>query len=258
MYRARHARPSATKKTVTTGVGATLLPLSLAAPADASPATTEVRMSGPSGSVAPGPVPVSVRLLADGRAVQNGSVNLERYTGSDWQYVGRLLTNADGLGRGNLNITRDSRLRARYVGTSTRTADVSPAVTVDVRSSSTSTSGGSSAGQRAVQIASQQAGKPYRYGAAGPNAFDCSGLTRYVWGKLGKSLPHSSSSQAGATRRVSNTSKQPGDLIFVNSGGRITHVGIYAGSGRFWVAPKSGDVVRLQRIYTSSYFVGRV
>ncbi|HVE74308.1 MAG TPA: NlpC/P60 family protein [Mycobacteriales bacterium] len=272
MYRARHARPSATRQVVGTSVGAALLPLALAAPAaaedSAAKASTEVRFAAPASSQS-STVPVSVRLLANDQPVEDGRVNLEKYTGSGWTYAGRLLTNADGTASGRLKITQNTKLRARYVGTTTRTPATSPAKAVAVRKGSSSSSAGStnssdnsvsasSRGSKAVQIASQQRGKPYRYGAVGPNSFDCSGLVKYVYGRLGRNLPHNSAAQANSTRRISSSAKAPGDLIFVRSGGRITHVGIYAGSGRFWVAPRSGTVVKLQQIYTSNYSVGRV
>lgn len=115
-------------------------------------------------------------------------------------------------------------------------------------------------GDKAVSIAAAQKGDPYEYGADGPGSFDCSGLTKYVYGKLGKSLPHSSKAQYSTTyvKRLAKSEKAPGDLIFIHSSGSISHVGIYAGGGKWWVAPKTGDVVKLQTIYTSSYYVGRV
>ena len=114
-------------------------------------------------------------------------------------------------------------------------------------------------GQRAVAEAKRHAGKPYQYGATGPHRFDCSGFTLYVFSRFGKSLPHSSSQQYAKVHKVAKTQKQLGDLIFMrNSSGRITHVGIFAGSGKWWVAPKTGDVVKLQTIYSSNYVVGRV
>ncbi len=115
-------------------------------------------------------------------------------------------------------------------------------------------------GNKAVAIAAAQKGDPYRYGADGPGSFDCSGLTKYVYGKLGKSLPHSSKGQYSTTyvKRLAKSDKAPGDLIFIHNRGSIYHVGIYAGAGKWWVAPKTGDVVKLQTLYTSSYYVGRV
>jgi cell wall-associated NlpC family hydrolase len=117
------------------------------------------------------------------------------------------------------------------------------------------------AAQQAVHEASRHQGQPYVYGAAGPTKFDCSGFTMYVWGRLGKRLPHNASGQysSSAVRRISKSSKAVGDLVFMtNSSGRISHVGIYAGSNKWWVAPKSGDHVKLQTLYSSSYVVARL
>jgi peptidoglycan DL-endopeptidase CwlO len=114
-------------------------------------------------------------------------------------------------------------------------------------------------GSRAVAEASRHAGQPYVYGAAGPRRFDCSGFTKYVYGRLGKALPHNSTQQYTVTRHVAKSSRRPGDLIFMrSSSGRITHVGIYAGRNSWWVAPKSGDHVKLQTLYSTRYSVGRV
>ncbi|WP_261559518.1 C40 family peptidase [Frankia tisae] len=125
----------------------------------------------------------------------------------------------------------------------------SPRVSVPIASSSI--------GAKAVYLASLQAGKPYVYGAEGPSSFDCSGLVQYVFKQLGKSLPRTTDAQFAASTRVSQYNKQPGDLIFLGSPGNIYHVGIYAGDGKMWVAPHTGSVVKLQSIYTTSYYVGR-
>jgi cell wall-associated NlpC family hydrolase len=113
-------------------------------------------------------------------------------------------------------------------------------------------------GTRAVSEASRHSGAPYRYGAAGPRSFDCSGFTQYVFSRFGKRLPHNTNAQYAAVRHVAKTAKQPGDLIFIGSSGNFWHVGIYAGNGKFWHSPKPGDVVRLAPIFSSSYAVGRV
>lgn len=116
-------------------------------------------------------------------------------------------------------------------------------------------------GQRVVYEASRHNGKPYLYGATGPSRFDCSGFTLYVFSRFGKRLPHNSAQQysAAGVRRVAKSSRTLGDLIFMrNSSGRITHVGIYAGGNRWWAAPKAGDRVKLQTLYSSDYSVARV
>jgi cell wall-associated NlpC family hydrolase len=110
---------------------------------------------------------------------------------------------------------------------------------------------------RVLQLAAAQYGKPYRYGGSGPNSFDCSGLTSYVFAKVGISLPHSAAAQYGAVRHIAKTDKRPGDLIFMYNSGGIYHVAIYAGSNQMWAATHTGDIVRKESLYSSSYKVGR-
>ena len=74
---------------------------------------------------------------------------------------------------------------------------------------------------------------------------------------IARNLPHSSSAQYGVVRHIPQGDKQPGDLIFMHSGSDIYHVAIYAGDGMMWAATHTGDIVRKERIYTSSYYVGR-
>ena len=113
-------------------------------------------------------------------------------------------------------------------------------------------------GTSVVQEAARHNGQPYVYGAMGPDRFDCSGFTRYVFGRFGKGLPHSSSAQWGYVTHIAKTSKQVGDILFFrSSSGTINHVGIYAGGGYMWDAPKTGDHVRKRAIYSSNYSVGR-
>lgn len=111
-------------------------------------------------------------------------------------------------------------------------------------------------GKRAVAKARSRAGSAYQYGATGPRAFDCSGLTQWVYKKLGKRLPRTSGAQAGAVRHVRHP--RPGDLVFFTSGGHVYHVGIYAGRHMLWHASRPGHPVAKERIWTSSVFYGRV
>jgi cell wall-associated NlpC family hydrolase len=114
-------------------------------------------------------------------------------------------------------------------------------------------------GSAYIQEAARHNGAPYAYGATGPSRFDCSGFTRYVFSRFGKSLPHSSSAQYGYVRHIAKTSKQVGDILFFRtSSGSITHVGIYAGGSSMWDAPRAGDHVRKRAIYSSNYSVGRI
>jgi cell wall-associated NlpC family hydrolase len=97
-----------------------------------------------------------------------------------------------------------------------------------------------------ISAAKAQLGKPYQWGAAGPNSFDCSGLTMWAWRAGGVSLPHYTGAQYGATRHVSISDLQPGDLVFYNG---MNHVALYIGGGQIIHAPHSGDVVKISSLY---------
>ena len=88
----------------------------------------------------------------------------------------------------------------------------------------------SEAAQKVVDTARAQVGKPYRYGGAGPDSYDCSGLTQYAYRAAGIELPHSSRSQSEMGTPVARADLQPGDLVFFYE--PVSHVGIYAGDGQ--------------------------
>ena len=92
----------------------------------------------------------------------------------------------------------------------------------------------------AVSFALAQVGDAYVYGAAGPSAFDCSGLTMAAWAQAGVGLPHSSGAQMGSGPHISQSQLQPGDLVFYYS--PVSHVGMYIGNGMIVHAanPSSG------------------
>jgi len=107
-----------------------------------------------------------------------------------------------------------------------------------------------------VSLALNELGKPYVWGADGPDSFDCSGFTSYVYGQIGVSLPHSSRAQYDCGQHVSRDELQPGDLVFFARGGTISHVGIYIGGGNFIHAPRTGDVVKITSINEHGGYVG--
>jgi cell wall-associated NlpC family hydrolase len=94
-----------------------------------------------------------------------------------------------------------------------------------------------------LRVTRMQLGVPYVYGGASRSGFDCSGLTMYVYGRLGWSLPHGATDQASRGRRVSLRHLEIGDLVFYGGSGYYSHVGIYAGQGRVIDAPHTGAVV---------------
>jgi cell wall-associated NlpC family hydrolase len=104
----------------------------------------------------------------------------------------------------------------------------------------------------AVRFAYAQLGKPYVYGASGPNSYDCSGLTMRSWGAAGVGLAHNAAMQQSETHYVSQADLQPGDLVFFGS--PAYHVGMYVGGGNIIEAPHTGDVVKIVSLsYMPSY-----
>jgi cell wall-associated NlpC family hydrolase len=94
----------------------------------------------------------------------------------------------------------------------------------------------------AIGAAYAELGKPYVWGATGPDDFDCSGLTQHVWGQAGVQLPRTSQEQALAGSSVPLSQIRPGDLVVYFSG--HTHIAIYVGQGLVIHAPRPGSVVR--------------
>ncbi|HEX2176968.1 MAG TPA: NlpC/P60 family protein [Nocardioidaceae bacterium] len=103
----------------------------------------------------------------------------------------------------------------------------------------------------AVQFAMDQIGDAYVYGAAGPDAWDCSGLTMGAWGAAGVSLPHSSSGQMSSGTPVSQSELQPGDLVFYYS--PVSHVGMYIGNGQIVHASNPSSPVSTTSVDSMPY-----
>jgi hypothetical protein len=110
-------------------------------------------------------------------------------------------------------------------------------------------------GHRVVAYARHFLGIRYVWGGASPRSgFDCSGLVRFVYGHFGIALPHSSWADLGHGHRVTRRSLRPGDLVFFYD---ASHVGIYAGGGRFIDAPHTGARVRVSTMGAYSYYGAR-
>ena len=102
-------------------------------------------------------------------------------------------------------------------------------------------------------------GVPYTYGGNTPKGgFDCSGLIRYVYQKVGRiNIPRTTQEMGRYGQSLGNLAPAPGDLVFFNTqGDAYSHVGIYVGQGRFVHAPSTGGTVRLEKI-TSNYWSSR-
>lgn len=109
----------------------------------------------------------------------------------------------------------------------------------------------SSAAETAIAFALAQVGKPYSWGAIGPNSYDCSGLVMIAFRHAGIQLPRTTKTIIGRGKPVSRAQLQRGDIVWPSSG----HVGIYLGNGQFVHAPQPGERVKVSNLY--SFYAGR-
>ena len=110
-------------------------------------------------------------------------------------------------------------------------------------------------GTVALRYALSQRGRPYVWGAAGPDSYDCSGLVMWAFAQEGILLPHYTGDQWNSGMHVSRADLEPGDLVFFFAD--ISHVGLYIGNGLMVDAPSTGQVVQVQPVFWDA-FVGAV
>lgn len=157
-------------------------------------------------------------------------------------------TGAVALGPATAQATTETAVAVQAKSTAKSTAKVAMSRAVRQRTKA----------KTAVTTARKQIGDPYRWGASGPGAFDCSGLVQYAWRKAGISLPRVTGSQYRAVRKKVPWSKlRLGDLMFFYGKG---HVGMYVGHGKMIHSPSSGKTVRIVTLkgYYRSAFAGAV
>jgi cell wall-associated NlpC family hydrolase len=105
--------------------------------------------------------------------------------------------------------------------------------------------------ERAVKVALEAVGTPYRWGGESPvTGFDCSGLVRWAYRRVGVELPHNSYALYSEGRRIPEPSMEPGDILFFEG---LGHVGLYLGRGRMVHAPQSGRDVEVVRLAATNY-----
>lgn len=102
-----------------------------------------------------------------------------------------------------------------------------------------------------IQFALAQVGKPYVWGAAGPNSFDCSGLVLSAFSKVGIHLPHFTGAMIVLGKAIGRQALQRGDIVFPQKG----HVAIYLGNGQMVHAPQPGELVKVSKVY--GFYAGR-
>ncbi|MFE9023113.1 NlpC/P60 family protein [Streptomyces sp. NPDC007808] len=152
--------------------------------------------------------------------------------------TGKLATARDLLAR----LTAEERAQLRGSGTD-RAARSFAAREALAPSGSATTQAPNARAAAAISYAYSKLGSPYVWGATGPDAFDCSGLTQAAYRSAGVSLPRTTYSQIDAGRRVTRSELLPGDLVFFYSG--ISHVGLYIGNGQMIHAPNPSAPVRV-------------
>jgi cell wall-associated NlpC family hydrolase len=234
----------------TFGVLAILLALGVFTAPGASAATSTRVTLGPAvTTIRPGASAfLSGRVLAPYDGLGYVNVQLQFSRGQGWIGGGTVRTWSDGTAGFTVRPGSSVVFRLVFAGSATHAPSASVTVKVTVYDP----------GPAVVATAASLAGKPYQYGAAGPNSFDCSGYTQYVYRRYGRSLPHSATSQAQYGTAVSQSAARPGDLILIGSGSSYSHAGIYAGSGYMWDAATTGTPVGKHRIWSPAYVVRRL
>ncbi len=203
----------------------------------AVPAATPAAPATPSVDPAPAPEPAANESLY---VIQPGD--------SLWS-IAQLYGNSVDNIRALNGLTGD----ALIAGETLKVSGTPTAVTV-------SRSGDNVTGSRVIAKAAQYLGTPYRYGGSAPGGFDCSGFTSYVFKQFGISLNRTAAGQYSQGSAVSKANLITGDLVFFNTSGGISHVGIYTGNGKFIhsSSPSSGGVIysALSESYYASRYVG--
>lgn len=110
-----------------------------------------------------------------------------------------------------------------------------------------------SIGEQAAAVAIRQVGVPYRYGGSTSAGFDCSGLTQFAYASVGKRIPRTTRGQWRSLAPVAADRLRAGDVLFFNIDGKIAHVGLYLGRGRFVHAPSSGRKVSVESLRADFY-----
>ena len=186
---------------------------------------------------------------ATGQAVTSGYVRLQAWRNHAWQtwQTKKLAKSGAVTFTSSPHVT--GTYRTLFTGTSTVKSKASNQIKVTVKHS----------GAQVLAEAKRHTGALYKYAAAGPKRFDCSGYTLYVYRKAaGKSLPHKANSQQKYGKAVSKSKKQVGDLIIFRSGSYGYHAAVYAGGGYIYDSPHSGARVGKHKIWSSSYVVRRL
>jgi cell wall-associated NlpC family hydrolase len=247
------AGPAAAAPAVVTTATTTVNPVTTAAPATtAAPVRSKVSAKPNRRTIGWGSavrVTAKVTNSRDGKAVAGGTVRLQAWRNGAWRtwQTRRVATSGQVVFTAKPQVT--GSFRTVFSGTKGFQGAKSASVRVTVKAT----------GAKVLTEARRHSGRPYRYGAAGPRAFDCSGYTQYVFRKAaGKKLPHNADAQQRHGRAVGRSAAKPGDLIIFRSGSYGYHAAIYAGNGYMYDAPQPGQKVGKHKIWSRNYVVRRL
>lgn len=217
--------------------------------------TLKLSVTDSSGNVSESALNVTVKdLSAPVITLSESTVTVNAGDAVDFgAYIASAVDNKDGDVRGKVEISAPSTEKA---GSKTATYTVtdeagntsSVSLTVKINKVYSGDVPGNTYGNAVLSAAYSKLGTPYKWGAEGPNSFDCSGFVKWCYSKVGISLPHSSSGQKNAGSQVSVSSAQPGDILWKSG-----HVGIYIGGGKYIHAPQTGDVVKISSVSGSGF-----
>lgn len=177
-------------------------------------------------------------------------VTLQRTLGQGWHPIGEGNSYSDGTFAWSVKPGKTSVFRVLFQGgmrDSGQTIE-SQQVRVTVQDR----------GAAVVATAKTQIGKPYKYGASGPNSYDCSGYTQWVFGKYNQRLPHSATGQGKYGKSIGKSAAKPGDLLLFGSSGSYHHSAVYVGSGKMIDSAKPGTKITVRNIWSDSYTVRRL
>jgi cell wall-associated NlpC family hydrolase len=196
-------------------------------------------------------VRVTTKLInpKTGKVVTYGRVRLQAYRNGKWQNWSSKTVGSSGTVAlyGEPHVS--GYFRTQYLGNGGYTTVSAKRVYVKVRAS----------GAGVLAEAKAHKGALYKFAAAGPKRFDCSGFTKYVYKKAaGKSLPHKANSQQSSGKKVAKSNKKVGDLIVFRNGSYGYHAGIYAGNGYIYDSPHTGARVGKHKIWNKNYVVRRL
>ena len=164
-----------------------------------------------------------------------------------------ILESSNGWHKVKLSNGKIGWASAQYISTSGDNTNSGNTSQESTQSPSNNQSNTSSKVQAIVNTAKAQIGKKKAWGAEGPNAFDCSGLTYYIYKQNGITIPRTSREQSNFGTTVSKSNLQPGDLLFFSTDGSggVSHVGIYVGNGQMVHVSSSKNSVISTSINTS-------